>query len=95
MKNNALLAQLGLAKQAGTQRMAKDFFAKTPSPGTEPGAEGAPPVEGDDVQTSAAPGAEGEAPEQGLEMEANGQDMTPEQLEELLRMLESQGGGQG
>jgi len=97
MKNNALLQQLALAKQAGTKAMAKDFFAKTPGPGAEPGAEGTPPV--DDVQTSAPGDAQaGEQPEPGeksLDLEANGQDMTPEQLEELLRMLEAQGGGQG
>lgn len=89
--NKKLLDQLALAKQAGTQSMAKDFFAKTPSPGTEPA--------GDDMQTSAAPGGEAaeapEAPEQGLEMEANGKDMSPEELQQLLQMLESQGGGQG
>lgn len=98
--NKKLLQQLALAKQAGTQSMAKDFFAKTPSPGTDPTADpaaggGAMPP-GGDVQTSAAPGGEPSEPgEKGLEMEANGQDMTPEQLEELLQLLQSQGGGQG
>lgn len=90
--NKALLAQLGLAKEAGTKAMAKDFFAKPPSPGTEPGAEpgvepGLEPCAEGGVQTSAADAAEGEGMPPGLE------GVTPEQLQELLAMLEAQGQG--
>lgn len=76
--NKALLQQLALAKQAGTQAMAKDFFAKPPGPGTDPAAEAE-----EAVQTSAE-GASASAPEGEAEL-------TPEQLEELLAQLQSQG----
>lgn len=92
MKNNALLQQLGLAKQAGTKQMAKDFFAKTPNAAAEPGAEGEMPAEG--VQTSAPAGEPGAAPV-GDAQAMSPEEMTPEQLEELLRMLEGQGGAEG
>lgn len=86
--NPKLLQQLMLAKEAGSNRMAKDFFAKTPGTGgPEEGAPGAPPMDGKPgaMPPAAAPGADGEAP---------GDEMKPEDLEELLRLLQSQGGGQ-
>lgn len=106
--NQKLLQQLALAKQAGTQSMAKDFFAKTPSPGTAPDAGGdavAPAVTGGDAMTAGpsndeaagqtdtgSPGHGGAGGTGG----AGGEQMTPEQLQELLHMLEQQqGGGQG
>lgn len=83
--NKALLAQLGLAKEAGTKAMAKDFFANPPSPGTDPEA-----AAGEAVQTSAPEGMEGA---EGAEAPPELDGMTPEQLEELLAMLEAQGPG--
>lgn len=79
-RNDKLLEQLALAKEAGTKAMAKDFFAPTPgaSP-AESGMEGSPAEE-----SSESPG----------EAKAEG-DLTPEHLEELMRLLEQQGGAGG
>lgn len=88
--NPKLLQQLMLAKEAGSNRMARDFFAKTPGTGgPEEGAPGAPPMDGKPgaMPPAAAPGA-------GSDGEAPGDEMKPEDLEELLRLLQSQGGGQ-
>lgn len=76
MDKQKLLEQLGLAEQAGTKAMAKDFFA--PTPGTE-SSEGSPAEESS------------ESPD---EAKAEG-DLSPEQLQELLKLLEEQGGGNG
>lgn len=100
--NQKLLQQLALAKQAGTQGMAKDFFTKTPGPGQDAGADGEPKP-GGDMQTSAAPGDVTTAGPTNDEAGAGGampggDQMTPEQLQELLQLLEQQGGqggGQG
>lgn len=96
--NPKLLQQLALAKQAGTQSMAKDFFAKTPSPGTEPDAGmQTSAVTGGDAMTAGpsndeAAGQVG-AGDPGQAAGQGGEQMTPEQLQELLQMLEAQGGG--
>lgn len=83
MNKEKLLQQLAMAKQAGTSAMAKDFFSKTP---------GSTPAEGSPEEEAAEPPAEASAegdPAAGGNMGG----MTPEQLEELLRMLGDQGGG--
>jgi hypothetical protein len=81
MIDKKLLEQLQLAKQAGTQAMAKDFFAPTPGAGQE---EGSPAEEASEPPAEAA--AEGGG-------KPAGDNLTPEQLEELLRMLGDGGGG--
>lgn len=78
--NKKLLEQLALAKEAGTKSMAKEFFA--PVPGSSPAEGGSVDAEQAAMPDAAAQGGEGGA-----------DDLSPEQLEELLRMLESQGGG--
>lgn len=95
--NPKLLQQLMLAKEAGSNRMAKDFFAKTPGTGgPEEGAPGAPPMDGKPgaMPPSAAPGSMPPTAAPGADGEAPGDEMKPEDLEELLRLLQSQGGGQ-
>lgn len=75
-----LLEQLRLAKEAGSKAMAKDFFAPTPG-GDDEAAEGeAGAPAGDDSGGSVA-----------IDAQADG--LSPEQLEELLRMLGDNGGG--
>lgn len=111
--NQKLLEQIALAKEVGSNKMAKDFFAKTPGAGG--------PGDGSDAQTgtnvAAGPGANDPgnmAPDDGTDpgkpgilggmkpnadasnapVAPNPDDMTPEQLEELLHLLGSQGGMQ-
>lgn len=84
MKNPKLLQQLALAKQAGSQAMAKNFFAKTPSPGAENAAAEHPEPDADQA---------GGPSDMDADNQAGGEQLTPEQLEEILRALESQGGG--
>lgn len=84
MKNPKLLQQLALAKQAGSQAMAKNFFAKTPSPGAEDEAAEHPEPDADQA---------GGPSDMDADNQAGGEQLTPEQLEEILRALESQGGG--
>lgn len=79
MEDPRLKKHLGLARDAGTKAMAKDFFAPTPGAGG--------PAEGE--QAEAAPMEAGESPA----MEQLEQ-LTPEQLEELLALLAQQGGGE-
>jgi hypothetical protein len=88
MIDKKLLEQLQLAKQAGTQAMAKDFFAPTPGAGQE---EGSPEEEASESPDEAK--AEGDMPGGGMEVHAKTDSITPEQLEELLRMLGGEGGG--
>lgn len=76
-----LLKQLALAKEAGMKGMAKEFFA--PAPGSTPAEEQSAPEGGAMPDAMGAEGMPG----------AEGGDLTPEQLEELMRMLETQGGG--
>ena len=86
--NKALLAQLGLAKEAGTKAMAKDFFAKPPGPAAE-----AP--DGSEAMQMSAPGNLGEMKHgEGDEMPPSADELTPEQLEELLQLLGAQGGAE-
>lgn len=69
--------QLALAREAGTKAMAKDFFAPAPGAGGPSDAEmGAAPAEA---------GAEA-APEIPPELAA----LSPEELEELLALLQQQ-----
>lgn len=82
--NKALLEQIAAAKDAGTKAMAKDFFAPTPGAGGEEEM----PVEGD-MQTSAP--SEGETMP-GAEGVEGAEQLSPEQLEELLQLLQAQGG---
>lgn len=77
-----LLKQLALAKEAGMKGMAKEFFA--PAPGSTPAEEQSAPEGG-----AAMGGMDG----MHDAMCAEGGDLSPEQLEELMRMLETQGGG--
>ncbi len=87
--NDKLLEQLALAKEAGTKAMAKDFFA--PVPGGEPdGDEGV----GDNPPVAAAAGG-GEAPSDGasVNVDAQAEGLSPEQLEELLAALGGTEGG--
>lgn len=70
--------QLALAREAGTKAMAKDFFAPAPGAGGPSDAEmGAAPAEA---------GAEAAAPEIPPELAA----LSPEELEELLALLQQQ-----
>ena len=85
MNKEKLLQQLALAKQAGTKAMAKDFFAKVP--GSSP-AEGSPEEEAAEAPDEAS--AEGDTPG-GDAGDASG--LSPEQLQELLRMLGGDVGG--
>lgn len=83
-----LLQQLALAKEAGADAEAKDFFAPAPGSG------------GADDESGEPDGDEPDGDEMGdgggmAHMKMEGQaELTPEQLQELLSMLSSQGGGQ-
>lgn len=82
--NEKLLEQLRLAKEAGTKAMAKDFFAPTPGGGeSEPDGDEVAAVDGAPVAGDGSVSADVQA--EGL---------TPEQLEELMRALNINGGGQ-
>lgn len=102
--NQKLLEQIALAKQTGSNAMAKDFFAKTP--GIEAGqGDDAPPVgkPGDgsvdtDVPSPAPgkPGILGDVPtdnDTSNSPDANATKLTPEMLQELLALIKQQGGG--
>lgn len=78
MEDPRMKKHLGLARDAGTKAMAKDFFAPTPGAGG--------PAEGE--MPEAAP------VETGGEMPPELAELTPEQLEELLALLAQQGGGE-
>ena len=77
MKDPRMKEQLALARDAGTKAMAKDFFAETPGAGG-PAESGAVPEASDGQPT----------PEIPPELAA----LSPEQLEELLALLQQQGG---
>jgi hypothetical protein len=80
--NQKLLEQLGLAKEAGSNAMAKDFFAKTPGTGGEETSTAGPtPADGQGAGQAAQPG------------EPEGDELTPQMLEELLQLLAGRGQG--
>lgn len=83
--NKKLLEQLALAKQAGTKSMAKQFFAPVPGGAEEDAQDG-----GADDALEGAPG-EGGGDMAGGEP---GGELTPDKLEELLRLLGQSGGEQ-
>ncbi len=108
--NPKLLEQIALAKQTGSNAMAKDFFAKTP--GIQAGqGDDAPPVAGapgpDEAEAGGdsdngppKPGALGGIPTNaGASNAPAGGDatpqLTPELLQELLALIKQQGGGAG
>lgn len=91
--NKKYLEQLGLAKEAGTKAMAKDFFA--PAPGqSDPASEaldsgkGEPNSPGEVMADDAQPLSEGTPGVEGATAEG---EMSPEDLEELLRMMGAAG----
>ena len=61
MKDPRMKEQLGLARDAGTRAMAKDFFSPAPGQGDVPEEAGAAPVEGGG---EVPPELEGLSPEQ-------------------------------
>lgn len=90
------LQQLALAKEAGSNKMAKDFFAKTPGTGgADPGAD-QPGPGADQLGAPGAPGGtppmDGGGPGPG---QPDGDEIPPEQLEELIQLLESMKAQQG
>lgn len=100
MNQQKLLEQLALAKEAGRNAMAKDFFAKTPNAAEEAGG-GMPPGPGAGIEDPNMEGAGGMAEDgepsmpgqmpEGSPEEEQGES-SPEELEELLRLLEQQQG---
>lgn len=86
--NQKLLEQLQLAKEAGSNAMAKDFFSKPENPVE------APPDEAGMTEGQEPDGDEG-MPAQGLPAGPMGGEGEPseEELQELLRLLEQQGQG--
>ena len=98
--NNALLQQLMLAKEAGSNAMAKDFFKKTTSLPDDAAAGGPMDKSQDDKAAAmgAGPSAADGAPEghEGAMMEGSpaeeGGESKEQELMELLQLLE---GGQG
>ena len=97
MDQRKLLEQLALAKDAGRNAMAKDFFAKTPGPTDEAGG-GMPPGPGAGIEDPNTEGAGGMAEEGDPSMpgqDAEGGEGQPseEELQELLQLLGQQGQG--
>jgi len=81
-----LMEQLALAKEAGLKGMSKEFFAPTPGSG-----------EGDEAQPGAQEPDGDEAASGGAgpgHVEMSADNITPEQLQELMRALGIEGGGQ-
>lgn len=93
LRDEKLLEQLRLAKEAGTKGMAKEFFAPTPGSGGPPaqGGDGSAPVDEESAEASGAmppdvvPDAADAAAGGGAG--APGGELTPEQLLQLLAML--------
>lgn len=106
--NQKLLEQIALAKEAGSNKMAKDFFAKTPGAGGPPDdAQGGGGAIGATDPGDAAPDDAGGPPKPGIlggirpnadasnaPVAPNPDDITPEQIEELLQLLSAHGGMQ-
>lgn len=98
MNPKKLLEQLALAKQAGTQHAAKNFFAPVPgSPAIEDKGSEMAEAGGDTDNGPSKPGALGDVPTNAdatnMPKGADGAQLTPEQLQELLQLLKQHGGG--
>jgi hypothetical protein len=81
-RDEKLLEQLALAKEAGTKGMAKEFFAPTPGSGGPPA--DAPAEEGAEAAGAMPPDADDSG---AMPPGAAGGELTPEQLQQLLAAL--------
>lgn len=79
-RNQKLLQQLALAKEAGSRAMAKDFFAPTPG-------SGGPDEEAQEASGAMPPDAQPDAADAAAGGGDAGGELSPEQLQQLLQML--------